>query len=221
MSEFDFKSWWLLEPLKVMSLDAREHRLPSKKPRAPVSLWQLGEVNSPELLAAVGTCATYWARELDAELPYNRATRLKAESQHLWAWTIPGADSPFTLVGACQFDYDEHTTWHPHWRLSWVWLHPFARHRGTFRASWSLFIPRYQSIAVAPRTLAIRAAIHGTPHHTVTTVTGEPRTIYTETPQCPRHGAMVEIMPGIWRCGAKVADGDEICPQKWPAPRTR
>jgi len=217
MSEFAHKSWWLIEadPFKLRSPNGREHRLPTKRPRAPVSLWHLDEVSGPEVLAAVGLCAHYFARELDAELPYSRTTRLDWEHQHLWIWIIPGTDTPFTMTGACQMDYDEHTTWHPHWRLSWIWFHPFARHRGTFRASWSLFLKRYETIAVAPRTLAIRAAIHGTPWHTVSTTTGERLTVYSETPMCPQHGNMIEMTRGIWRCTSKGAD-DDICPAKWP-----
>lgn len=219
MSEFARESWWTIEAPRLYSLAARQHALPGKQQqRTQTVLWELDERSDRHALEAAAACGEAWARELGQDPPLSAHARLNWNNYRVWLWAIPGVHWHSTVIGACSFEFDRATSVTPFWALQFVWLHPFARHRGNWAASFPLFLRRFQRLRIEPLTTAMRHFLAGRPTTPVQDSHGDMVHLYSEEPGCLRgHGPMMEHSRGLWMCGAKLG-GDDICREKWSAP---
>jgi len=65
------------------------------------------------------------------------------------------------------------------WALQWVWLHPFARHKGLFAAAWPVWLGIYGALYLElPASPAVLHIVRETPTRTLLTDTGEALTLY-------------------------------------------
>ena len=217
---FEPESWWKIETPRLRDLVARQHPLPSPRQRhTQTVLWELDARTGTEALEAASTCARAWVRELDQEPPWRPTARTNWDERSVWIWTLPGAQWQFTVIGAAAFEHDTTSSRTPFWRLAWLWLHPYARHRGNWAEAFPLFLQRYQLLQIVPLTSAMRRFVAGRPTRPVQGSNGEILRLFSQEPGCPRHPqqAMWQHSPGLWLCGVELEGGD-ICKEKWAAP---
>lgn len=56
---------------------------------------------------------------------------------------------PYRIVGAACFRWQTWTNADASWEFSWVWLHPFSRHRGHLSRAWTHFKEKYGNFAMS------------------------------------------------------------------------
>jgi len=220
LSEFARESWWTIEAPRLFNLAARQYQLPGKRQqRTSTVLWELTERSDRHALEAAAVCGQGWARELGGQdLPLSAHSKVDWDNYSVWLWTIPGVHWNFTVVGACAFERDTRSSVTPFYLLQFLWLHPFARHRGNWAEAFPLFLQRFQRLRITPLTTAMRHFLAGRPTQPIRDRHDEILHLYAQEPGCIRgHGPMQEYSPGLWLCGAKLG-GDDICREKWSAP---
>jgi hypothetical protein len=221
LSEFARESWWTIEAPRLFNLAARQHPLPGQRQqRSTTVLWELTGNSDRHALEAAAACGESWARELGQDPPLSAHARRDWDNCRVWIWAVPGVHWHSTVIGACSFALDTATSVTPFFRLQFLWLHPFARHRGNWAEAFPLFLRKFEKLRIEPLTSAMQRFLAGRPTTPVKDSHGGLVHLYSEEPGCPRgHGPMQEYSAGLWLCGAVLGgDRDNICKGKWAAP---
>jgi hypothetical protein len=224
MSELEYESWWNITAPTVSALRGGEHPLPGPRHRfTGTTLWRLVDGPGSPSWAGLEACARCYMKELpDRDRP--GVLTANREQHHHWLVTQGAThQAGFKVLGAAGFTLrsDLHGIG-PFMALSWAWLHPYSRHRGVFRAAFQLWLHLYKRVEIVRPTTAVRVALVGLP--TLTLTNGRDQVlVYTDGPECPTYGPMIEESPGAYCCRAKLEGDSAYCKEQWhaPAPRTK
>jgi len=70
------------------------------------------------------------------------------------------------------------------WGLQWVWLHPYARHKGLFTAAWPILLRQYSRLHLEPPvSIAVQHIVRNTPTRTLTATNGHELMLHQAMPE--------------------------------------
>ena len=150
-------------------------------------LWCLGQRSPRPLHQAVERCARCFQRELGYDfVQYRAAEAYRTTETQAWLWTTTSLadEAPCLVLGAACLRRRTYTNLPDGlWALQWIWLHPYARHHGVFRAAWPLLLARYDGVHLEPPVSStMQRLVAGTPTRTLHTTEGTPLRLYLPPP---------------------------------------
>ena len=150
-------------------------------------LWRLAARSPRPLHQAVERCARCFQREFGYDcVQYSADEAYLTTETQAWLWTTTSLayDDPYLVLGAACLRWRTYTNLPDGlWALQWIWLHPYARHHGVFRAAWPLLLARYDGVHLEPPVSStLQRLVAGTPTRTLQTTEGTPLRLYLPPP---------------------------------------
>ena len=150
-------------------------------------LWRLALRSPRHLHQAVERCARCFQREFGYDfVQYSADEAYRTTETQAWLWTTTflADDDPCLVLGAACLRWRTYTNLPDGlWALQWIWLHPYARHHGVFRAAWPLLLARYDGVHLEPPVSStMQRLVAGTPTRTLQTTEGTPLRLYLPPP---------------------------------------
>ena len=181
---------WTITPAFVqpqLLRDQESWTLDANVPHHTAQLWRLAARSPRPLHQAVERCARCFQREFGYDfVQYSADEAYRTTETQAWLWTTTSLayDDPYLVLGAACLRWRTYTNLPDGlWALQWIWLHPYARHHGVFRAAWPLLLARYDGVHLEPPVSStLQRLVAGTPTRTLQTTEGTPLRLYLPPP---------------------------------------
>ena len=118
-----------------------------------LTAWALTAESPRSAHTAVEACARMFKREFAYDfVQYSALEFYDPKETRAFLWTTRSEDREgYRALGACCLRWRVYTNLPaPCWAMQWVWLHPYARHKGALTALWPTLIVQCAPLLVEP-----------------------------------------------------------------------
>jgi hypothetical protein len=183
----DWTTTWTITPSTITRLVGEQHPLGVGEWRVRLpSLWRLTRASARHAHQVTERYARYFRREFGYDfVQYDADEAYDLHETQAWLWTSCDYEG-YRVLGACCCRYRRYTNLPESlWALQWVWLHPYARHKGLFTAAWPVLLQQYGALHLEPPVSgAIRHIVRETPTTTRVTTEGHAVVLHGGTGPC-------------------------------------
>jgi hypothetical protein len=177
----EWTTQWTITPSILKRLVGDSHPLSVGNVRVPIPvLWRLTRHSAHHAHQVTERYARYFKREFGYDfVQYAASEPYDMHETQVWLWTSCRYEG-YRVLGACCCRWRTYTNLpEGFWAMQWVWLHPYARHKGLFTAAWPVVLQQYGALHLEPPLSgAIQHIVRATPTTTRLTTDGHPLVLH-------------------------------------------